>query len=57
MSVLVFLNLFNCRCLTCKSWDGRCKRLAQAKSSKMASMFLKEEKLCYKMVYYTLYST
>jgi len=51
MSVLVFLNLFNCRCLTCKSWDGRCKRLAQAKSSKMASMFLKEEKLCYKMVY------
>jgi len=27
------------------------KRLAQAISSKMISMFLKEEKICYKIVY------
>jgi len=30
-------------------------RLVQAKSLKMASVFLKQEKICYEMVYHTLY--
>jgi len=30
-------------------------RLVQAKSLKMAAVFLKEEKICFKMIYYTLY--
>jgi len=29
--------------------------LVQAKSLKLASVFLKEEKICYKMVYHTLH--
>jgi len=35
--------------------DVTCSRGAFVKSLKMASVFLKEENICYKMVYYTLW--
>jgi len=34
------------------AWND-CSASVQAKSSKMASVFSKEKKICYKMVYYT----
>jgi len=42
-SLLTFQS-FNCQCLIYKYRDSVC---SWAKSSKMGSMFLKEEKICY----------
>jgi len=53
MYTIYCMLIFNYRCLIYNSWDGACLQVVapHAKSSKMTSMFLKEEKICYEMVH------